>query len=96
MPEVVFKRLYLEDNLLAHVIGYVGSISESDLKTISTIDPILQIPDFQIGKVGVESYDEACLDEFMKEKMSEELLNNWLDSQTNELSSNLLSKVIEG
>ena len=43
----------------------------------------------------VESYDEACLDEFMKEKMSEELLNQWLDIQTNELSSNLLSKVNE-
>ena len=44
----------------------------------------------------VESYDEACLDDFMKEKMGEELLNNWLDRQTNELSSNLLSKVNEG
>ena len=62
VPEVVFKRLYLEDNLLAHVIGYVGSISESDLKTIPTIDPILQIPDFQIGKVGVEK----GLDSFLR------------------------------
>ena len=61
VPEVVFKRLYLEDNLLAHVIGYVGSISESDLKTISTIDPILQIPDFQIGKVGVEKGLDSLL-----------------------------------
>ena len=62
LPEVVFKRFYLEDNFLAHVIGYVGSISESDLKTISTIDPILQIPDFQIGKVGVEK----GLDSFLR------------------------------
>ena len=61
VPEVVFKRLYLEDNFLAHVIGYVGSISESDLKTISTIDPILQIPDFQIGKVGVEKGLDSLL-----------------------------------
>ena len=54
VPEVVFKRLYLEKDLLAHVIGYVGPISDSDLKSISTEDPILQIPEFQIGKVGVE------------------------------------------
>ena len=54
IPEVVFKRFYLHEHFLAHVIGYVGGISESDLKTISTVDPILQIPDFQIGKVGVE------------------------------------------
>ena len=54
VPEVVFKRLYLEKDLLAHVTGYVGPISDSDLKSISTEDPILQIPEFQIGKVGVE------------------------------------------
>ncbi len=62
VPDVVFKRLYMQDNLLAHVIGYVGSISNSDLKTISTVDPILQIPDFQIGKVGVEK----GLDSFLR------------------------------
>lgn len=61
VPEVVFKRFYLEDNFLAHVIGYVGSISQSDLKTISTVDPILQIPDFQIGKVGVEKGLDSLL-----------------------------------
>ena len=54
VPEVVFKRLYLEKDLLAHVLGYVGPISNSDLESISTEDPILQIPEFQIGKVGVE------------------------------------------
>ena len=54
VPEVIFKRLYLEKDLLAHVLGYVGPISESDLRSISTEDPILQIPEFQIGKVGVE------------------------------------------
>ena len=54
VPEVVFKRLYLQKHFLAHVLGYVGPISASDLKSISTEDPILQIPEFQIGKVGVE------------------------------------------
>ncbi len=62
---------------------------------IGKVQPPIALEGFYLI-LRVESFDEACLDDFMKEKMSEELLNNWLDSQTNELSSNLLSKVNEG
>ena len=54
VPEVAFKRVYAYKHLFAHIVGYVGEISRSDLKVISTGNPILQIPDFHIGKVGVE------------------------------------------
>ena len=54
VPEVDFKRFYTQEDLLAHLIGYVGLISPKDLKGFSTDDPILQIQDFKIGKVGVE------------------------------------------
>ena len=54
VPEVAFKRFYAYKHFFAHVVGYVGEISRSDLKVISTGNPILQIPDFHIGKVGVE------------------------------------------
>lgn len=35
---------------LAHVVGYVGPVSQSEL----TNDPVLQHPDFRIGKSGIE------------------------------------------
>ena len=54
VPEVDLKRFYTKKELLAHLIGYVGVISRKDLKRISTDDPILQIQDFKIGKVGIE------------------------------------------
>lgn len=43
--------------------------------------------------VRVESYDPVELDDFMKEKMSEELYNIWLDNQVNSLNNDLLNKV---
>ena len=54
VPEVDLKRFYTKKELLAHILGYVGVISRKDLKRISTDDPILQIQDFKIGKVGIE------------------------------------------
>ena len=54
VPEVDLKRFYTKKELLAHLLGYVGVISRKDLKRISTDDPILQIQDFKIGKVGIE------------------------------------------
>lgn len=36
----------------AHVVGYVGRISEEEIAQDS--DPLLQIPDFHIGKTGIE------------------------------------------
>lgn len=38
----------------AHVLGYVGAVTEDEL----TGDPLLQLPDFRIGKNGIEkAYD---------------------------------------
>jgi penicillin-binding protein 2 len=49
-------RSYPESTTVAHVLGYVGPVSEPELK--SDADPLLQLPDFRIGKQGVErSYD---------------------------------------
>ncbi|HEX2527259.1 MAG TPA: penicillin-binding protein 2 [Geminicoccus sp.] len=49
-------RRYPEGPAAAHVLGYVGPVDEPELK--SDADPLLQLPDFRIGKQGVErSYD---------------------------------------
>jgi penicillin-binding protein 2 len=55
IPEVGLSRTYPEGYSTAHVVGYVGPVSESDLATIEDPDPVLQIPRFQIGKTGVET-----------------------------------------
>ena len=53
IPEIDLKRYYTHKELLAHILGYVA-ISPKDLKEFSNNDPILQIEDFKIGKVGIE------------------------------------------
>lgn len=54
--DVGSTRLYPHGDLLAHVLGYVAPPSESDL----TGDPLLELPDFRIGRNGVERvYDLA-------------------------------------
>ncbi len=45
----------------AHVVGYVGPVSESDLAKLEDPDPLLQIPRFQIGKTGIEQRLEPAL-----------------------------------
>ena len=40
---------------MAHVVGYVGPVSDFDLSRIEDQDPLLQIPRFQIGKTMVEN-----------------------------------------
>ncbi|KZD09299.1 penicillin-binding protein 2 [Oceanibaculum pacificum] len=53
--EVGLSRFYPYGETLAHVLGYVAAVSESEL----TGDPLLELPDFRIGKNGVERvYDE--------------------------------------
>ena len=54
IPEIDFKRYYTHEEILAHTLGYVGEISPKDLKEFSNNDPIIQIEDFKIGKVGIE------------------------------------------
>jgi penicillin-binding protein 2 len=53
-PEMGLSRHYPLVEDFAHVVGYVGPVSENDLAQIEDPDPVLQIPKFQIGKVGVE------------------------------------------
>ena len=60
-PEVGLTRHYPLDTDFAHVVGYVGPVSDYDLKRIDDPDPLLQIPRFQIGKSGVEAKLEKKL-----------------------------------
>ncbi|MEM6824566.1 MAG: penicillin-binding protein 2 [Pseudomonadota bacterium] len=60
-PEVGLSRYYPMTGDFAHVIGYVGPVSDYDLSQIEDPDPLLQIPKFQIGKVGVEKKLEVPL-----------------------------------
>jgi penicillin-binding protein 2 len=47
------KRLYPQDGLAAHVVGYVGEVSEYELNTAEFID---YEPGDVIGKQGIERY----------------------------------------
>lgn len=44
------KRLYPYDENFAHMVGYVGSVSDREM----TDDPVLRLPGFQLGKTGIE------------------------------------------
>ncbi len=61
IPEVGLTRHYQEYESYAHIVGYVGPISDKDLESEKPVDPVLQIPKFQIGKVGVEKKLEKYL-----------------------------------
>lgn len=60
-PEVGLSRIYPRDTDFAHVVGYVGPVSDRDLEGVENPDPLLQIPKFQIGKIGVERWMEGDL-----------------------------------
>ena len=49
-PDVRTSRYYPEKELGAHLVGYVGSVSEEEL----TGEPLLELPEFKIGKNGIE------------------------------------------
>ena len=61
VPEMGMSRSYPRDTDFAHVIGYVGPVSEKDLEGVENPDPVLRIPKFQIGKIGVEKWMEDTL-----------------------------------
>jgi penicillin-binding protein 2 len=50
-------RYYPYAETAAHVLGYVAAVSEKDL----TGDPLLELPDFRIGKAGVEKSEDLAL-----------------------------------
>lgn len=60
-PEVGLSRIYPFDQDFAHIVGYVGPVSDYDLERLDDPDPLLQIPKFQIGKVGAEAKLEGVL-----------------------------------
>ncbi len=60
-PDVGLSRVYPRDTDFAHVVGYVGPVSERDLEGLENPDPLLHIPKFQIGKIGVERWMEDNL-----------------------------------
>ena len=51
-------RLYPFGDLSSHLVGYVGAVSEKDL---DDDDPLLQLPDFRIGKSGIERFYDLGL-----------------------------------
>jgi len=60
-PESALSRAYPRAGDLAHVMGYVGPVSDYDLSRIEDPDPVLRLPDFQLGKIGVEGRLEEVL-----------------------------------
>ncbi|MGH1367655.1 MAG: penicillin-binding protein 2 [Maritimibacter sp.] len=60
-PEMGLSRVYPLDKDFAHIVGYVGPVSDRDLERLENPDPLLQIPRFQIGKIGVEARLESTL-----------------------------------
>jgi penicillin-binding protein 2 len=50
-------RSYPLGDATAHIIGYVGRVSEAEM----TDDPVMMIPGFRIGKSGVEKKFDATL-----------------------------------
>ena len=50
LPEMGITRYYPEKDLLAHIVGYVSSVDESEISE----DPLLELPGFKIGKNGME------------------------------------------
>ncbi|MGF1500702.1 MAG: penicillin-binding protein 2 [Paracoccaceae bacterium] len=61
LPEVGLSRHYPVGPEIAHIVGYVGRVTQKDLEREGTPDPILQIPEFQIGKRGIERGAERAL-----------------------------------
>lgn len=59
--EMGLSRFYPMGGDFAHVVGYVGPVSDYDLSKIEDPDPVLRIPRFQIGKVGLEAKLEEML-----------------------------------
>ena len=61
MPEVGLSRRYPLQDDYAHVVGYVGAVSDKDLERIEAPEALLRLPRFQIGKIGLEARREDLL-----------------------------------
>ena len=60
-PEVGLSRLYPMGADFSHVVGYVGPVSDYYLEQTGDTDPVLQIPDFQVGRYNIEARMEQLL-----------------------------------
>lgn len=64
IAEVGLSRNYPNMADMAHLVGYVGPVSDYDLTRgylSDDTDPLLQIPRFQVGKTGIEAKREHGL-----------------------------------
>ncbi len=63
MPGVVLDSTLLREypygEVLAHVLGYVGPVTEED--QASDPDPLMRLPEFRIGKNGIEDAHDQLL-----------------------------------
>ena len=59
--EAGLSRVYPRGPDFSHVMGYVGPVSDYDLSKMTDPDPVLMLPEFQFGKVGIESKLEEPL-----------------------------------
>ena len=51
-------RHYPFGDTASHALGYVAPVSEKELSEMGSDDPLLELPDFRIGKSGIEkAYD---------------------------------------
>ncbi|MEL6953442.1 MAG: penicillin-binding protein 2 [Pseudomonadota bacterium] len=60
-PEFGLSRVYPLGADFVHVVGYVGPVSDWYLETTGDTDPVLQIPDFQVGRSNIEARMEDRL-----------------------------------
>ena len=60
-PEVGLTRVYPRRADFAHVVGYVGPVSDYDLSQIEDPDQLLRIPRFRSARSGVEAKREDLL-----------------------------------
>ncbi|HWK48206.1 MAG TPA: penicillin-binding protein 2 [Stellaceae bacterium] len=51
------SRYYPFGDKTSHILGYVAAVSEKEL----TGDPLLELPDFRIGKAGIEKFNDRRL-----------------------------------
>ena len=61
VPDVGLTRVYPDSELIGHVVGHVGPVSQDDLEREQGSRALLQVPGFLIGKNGVERLKEDDL-----------------------------------
>ncbi len=55
--ELSYGRTYPQGNVMGHIVGYIGQVSERALGD----DPVLRLPGMRIGKTGIERSQDTRL-----------------------------------